>query len=196
MKPISQHAIVPILASAFLLMGAKGPLATPVKQQIKWCSGDLDSSSGLREVVESKAPLNPIQDSSNPSFFTDNAVYVSTLQLKKNNLSFIAYLQGAEFCGSGGCTALVLSREPKSGKFIRDARISGVRLPILALRSIHNGVRDLAYLESGGGIIKSRWAVTKFNGQRYIKFASRPRSTNLKSSKELRSLQGDFCRLR
>lgn len=76
----------------------------------------------------------------------------------------IVYLEGQSWCGSGGCTALVLRRRGASYRIVTSMTI--VRLPILVLNQVENGWKSLAVRVGGGGI-RPHEAVLPFNGKSY-----------------------------
>jgi hypothetical protein len=82
----------------------------------------------------------------------------------------IVYLTGRGWCGSGGCTMLVLTQEGSSYKVI--SRIPAVRLPIRVLESKSHGWRDLSVFIQGGGILRGYEERVRFNGESYSKEAS------------------------
>lgn len=77
----------------------------------------------------------------------------------------IVYLTGNAWCGSGGCTALVLAREESSYKLI--TKITIARLPIRVLTSTTNGWHDVAVVVQGGGIKRAYVAKLSFDGRTY-----------------------------
>lgn len=77
----------------------------------------------------------------------------------------IVYLSGRQWCGTGGCTTLVL--EPTAGWFRIVGTITIARPPIRVLDSTSNGWRDLAVWVQGGGIQPGYEAILPFNGKAY-----------------------------
>lgn len=76
----------------------------------------------------------------------------------------IVYLMGNEWCGSGGCTLLVL--EQSGDGFTVRGRATIARTPIAVLTSTNHGWRDLV-VQVGGGGGWSGQAVLPFRGDRY-----------------------------
>ncbi len=74
-------------------------------------------------------------------------------------------LSGNVWCGSGGCTSLVLSREGRSYRVI--SKITITQLPIRVLQTSHHGWRDLGVTVAGGGIGPSYEAALAFDGHTY-----------------------------
>ena len=77
----------------------------------------------------------------------------------------VVYPMGDDWCGSGGCTALVLKANGESFRVV--GRILTTRLPIQLLDSRTNGWRDLAARVQGGGVIRPYYVILRFNGKRY-----------------------------
>ena len=79
----------------------------------------------------------------------------------------IVYISDYEgmWCGSGGCTTLVLKPKGASYEIIGDT--PATRPPFRILRSRTNGMHDIGYLRCGGGIVRCYEAALRFNGRRY-----------------------------
>lgn len=77
----------------------------------------------------------------------------------------IVYLEGPEWCGSGGCTLLILKQVDASFKVL--GRVPIVRPPIRILPSANNEFPDIGVQVQGGGIQPGYEAVLSFNGKRY-----------------------------
>lgn len=84
----------------------------------------------------------------------------------------IVYVSGQDWCGSGGCTMLILKPADSSFKVL--GRVTIVQLPIRVLRSMHNGHPDIGVYVQGGGILSGYEAVLAFNGKRYPSNPSTP----------------------
>ena len=65
----------------------------------------------------------------------------------------IVYLIGGGWCGSGGCTTLILGPQDTSYKVI--TKMTVTRLPIRVLTTTSNGLHDLPVVVRGGGILKT-----------------------------------------
>jgi hypothetical protein len=88
------------------------------------------------------------------------------VDLKDNGkLDAVVYLTGNGWCGSGGCTTLILS--PKDASYDVVAKITVTRLPIRVLTTKSNGWHDIAVRVQGGGVIRAYDAELRFNGQTY-----------------------------
>ncbi len=76
----------------------------------------------------------------------------------------ILYLSGRAYCGSGGCTLLVLT--PEAGRYRPITRMSVSRLPVRQLDSETHGWHDLGVTVGGGGMAASE-AWMRFDGNVY-----------------------------
>ena len=79
----------------------------------------------------------------------------------------IVYLLGNEWCGSGGCTTLVLSRDGSTWQIV--STITLTSRPIRILQGITNGWHNIGVLVQGGGVQKSYEAELSFDGKSYQK---------------------------
>jgi hypothetical protein len=77
----------------------------------------------------------------------------------------IVYVSGQRWCGSGGCTMLIL--EPTESTFRAIGRVTIVQPPIRLLPSMHGGRPDIGVSVQGGGIQPGYEAVLSFNGKSY-----------------------------
>jgi hypothetical protein len=76
----------------------------------------------------------------------------------------IVYVAGRSWCGSGGCTTLVLARDA-SYKVV--TKITITRLPIRVLPTKSHGWHDLAVWVQGGGNPRGYEAELSFDGKSY-----------------------------
>jgi hypothetical protein len=77
----------------------------------------------------------------------------------------VVYLIGACWCGSGGCTTLVLAPEASTYRLVSE--ISITRPPIRVLKRVSRGWRSLGVWVQGGGIQPGYEAVLRFDGSTY-----------------------------
>lgn len=77
----------------------------------------------------------------------------------------IVYLMGRQWCGSGGCSALIL--EPRGSSYRLITKTTITQLPIRVLETQTNQWRDIGVQVSGGGIQKGYEARLRFNGRKY-----------------------------
>lgn len=90
---------------------------------------------------------------------------VASISLNGKTEDVFVYISGRNWCGSGGCTALLLRPFGASFKVIN--KFTLVRLPIRVLPSKNNGWNDIAMRVQGGGTAQGYTAILKFNGHRY-----------------------------
>jgi hypothetical protein len=79
----------------------------------------------------------------------------------------VVYLRGRKWCGSGGCTLLMLEKHGDDWKVI--SKIPVVHLPIRILNKKHNGWHDLSVRVGGGGITESYDVDLHFDGKKFSK---------------------------
>ena len=77
----------------------------------------------------------------------------------------IVYLVGRDWCGSGGCTALILASEASSYKVVTELTVT--QLPVRILTGTSNGWRNLGVWVQGGGIQPGYEAELLFDGKTY-----------------------------
>jgi len=77
----------------------------------------------------------------------------------------LVYMRGRQWCGSGGCTTLILSRGMDSWKVV--SKIPVTRPPIKVLSSTSNGWHDVGVTVGGGGIQTSYEVRLRFDGHTY-----------------------------
>jgi hypothetical protein len=77
----------------------------------------------------------------------------------------ITHITGRDWCGSGGCTTLVLKAEGSSYRTV--ARLTITRPPIRVLTTKSHGWRDIGVWMQGGGIQPGYEADLFFNGKSY-----------------------------
>ena len=90
----------------------------------------------------------------------------------------IVYLIGSEWCGSGGCNTLILTRNDSSWRTVTE--ISITQLPIRVLTNTSHGWRSLGVWVQGGGIRSGYEAELRFNGKSYPRNPSVPPARQLK----------------
>jgi hypothetical protein len=94
----------------------------------------------------------------------------------------LVYLSGPKWCGSGGCSLLILRPDGPSWKVI--TRTTVTQLPIRVLSTKTNGWHDLAVGVRGGGIQAGYEARLRFNGRKYPGNPSSPPAQKLRTNAE------------
>jgi hypothetical protein len=77
----------------------------------------------------------------------------------------VVYLTGEEWCGSGGCTTLVLA--PRGTSYEVIGYLTTTWLPIRVLARKSHGWHDVGVWAAGAGIVRPHEAVYSFNGRKY-----------------------------
>ena len=88
----------------------------------------------------------------------------------------IVYLMG-NWCGSGGCTTLILTQEGSAWRIV--TKITITRPPIRVLANISHGWHSIAIWVQGGGIQPGYEAELLFNGKTYPRNPSVPPARRL-----------------
>jgi len=98
--------------------------------------------------------------------FEDRTTRYSVAQVSINNgpAMKLVYLSGQSWCGSGGCTALLLKEVGMTFKIVNKFTLA--RLPIHVLPSTTKGWHDMTMPVRGGGV-SDRVAILRYNGSRY-----------------------------
>jgi len=77
----------------------------------------------------------------------------------------LVYLMDPDWCGSGGCSLVILSHRQDGYRVLLRSTIT--RLPIMLLATNSHGWRDIGVTIHGGGIMQAYEARFRFNGHRY-----------------------------
>jgi hypothetical protein len=90
----------------------------------------------------------------------------------------IVYFSGNSWCGSGGCTTLILAPDGSSYRVV--TKITVARPPIRVLKMSSNGWHNISVRVRGGGIQPGYEAELKFNGTSYPANPSVPPAREVK----------------
>ncbi len=114
----------------------------------------------------------------------DTTTKVATVQVKFENgkSEDLVYVSGQRWCGSGGCTLLILTPSEASFKLL--GKVTIAQLPIRLLPSMQNGRPDIGVTVQGGGISEGYEAVLSFNGESY------PRNPSVPPARKTSAVQG------
>jgi len=77
----------------------------------------------------------------------------------------LIYLTGDGWCGSGGCTLLIVKQTDAGFKIV--SRIPATRTPIMLLKSKSHGWRNIGVFLQGGRLVEGYEAELRFNGAKY-----------------------------
>lgn len=94
----------------------------------------------------------------------------------------IVYLTGNAWCGSGGCTVLILALTDSSFDVVGTTTV--VRLPIRVSPKKSHGWDDIIVRVQGGGITHAYDAVLPFNGKTYPHNPTVPPAVPAKGAKQ------------
>lgn len=144
-------------------------MATPLAAQTGDAAAPLADARAMI-AAESSAPPSPV-----PFSVIDYVRNYVTERGGEGSQSMIAVIPGSDlfaamligpaWCGSGGCSMLVVRPEEQSYALVGD--ISLVRDPVRVLDSQSNGLPDLSVYVGGGGIAEGYEALLAFDGQTY-----------------------------
>ena len=118
------------------------------------------SEEGLKKFLQ-KYDGNPASPDERTTRYS-----AATVDLRDDGASeVIVYLIGPRWCGSGGCSMLVLAPEGTSYKVITKTTVT--QPPVRVLLTKTNGWHDLGVRVQGGGIQPGYEARLAFNGRKY-----------------------------
>jgi hypothetical protein len=89
----------------------------------------------------------------------------------------LVYLMGNEWCGSGGCTTLILQRNGSAWRIVRKILIT--RPPIYLFADTSHGWHNIGVWVQGGGIQPGYEAELRFDGTAYPSNPSMPPARRL-----------------
>jgi hypothetical protein len=140
----------------------------------------IGASIGLQATAASTGPGEPLKEFLrgylNPGRVaadkTTRITAVSVNTKGKAAKEQVVYVSGQGWCGSGGCTLLIL--EPNDSSFRVLGRVTIVQLPVRLLSSMEHGHPDIGVWVQGGGIQPGYEAVLSFDGTTYSENPSLP----------------------
>ena len=94
-------------------------------------------------------------------------------------LEAFVYVTDQAYCGSGGCTLVVLSPQGTSYRVVLRSTVT--QLPIRVLQTSTRGWRDVGVTVAGGVITRAYTARLRFDGHRYPSNPTVPPAVPLKS---------------
>jgi hypothetical protein len=107
-----------------------------------------------------------------------SAAFVDLRDDGKNEV--LVYLSSNGWCGTGGCTMLILA--PEGSSYTLVTRTTITRLPIRVLVTKSNGWHDISVVVAGGGIQPGYEADLSFDGKTYPSNPSVPPARRLKGT--------------
>lgn len=121
-------------------------------------AGEKPAPPNLTKFLRTNLRIDPSSD-------RDSRFSVTTAKLNGKNISYVVYLTGNDWCGSGGCTALIL--QPSGIGFRVINHFTLARLPIKVLPTRTHGWQDLSMPRQGGGSVGAQTVVFRFDGAKY-----------------------------
>ncbi len=121
-----------------------------------------------------------LQDYLRDAFLGDGKTtnyFSAFVDLNDSGGQVFVYLADQQWCGSGGCTLLILATEGSSYRTV--TRITIVRPPICLLATKSNGWYDISVGVQGGGIQPGYEAKLSFDGKTYPRNPSVPPAQRL-----------------
>lgn len=117
------------------------------------------SEESLRKFLQGFVKIPPLPEDHSTRYIDAR---VDLNDDKKSEV--IVYLTGP-WCGSGGCTTLILVPEGPTYKVL--TKLTAVQLPIRVLAATSNGWHSLGVWVQGGGILSGYEAILVFDGKTY-----------------------------
>jgi hypothetical protein len=166
------QSIKRLLAVALLV--AAVPIGVLRGQQSTIASSSQDES--LKEFLRNY--LNPGR------LVPDKTTRITAVSVKTKTEAAVEvlYVSGQHWCGSGGCTLLIL--EPHGTSFRVLGRVSIVQLPVRLLPSTNNGYPDFGVRVKGLGNQAGYEAELSFNGATY------PKNPSISPAQHLSRIEG------
>jgi hypothetical protein len=145
-----RRALVAKAAIVLLTLSGSALAATPEQ---------VEADASLMRFL--RARLKPTEPAQEQRTGTATQVRVAWIDLNGDgHAEALVYVSGADWCGSGGCSLLVLERNGAGYRVRGDLGVT--RLPVAVLSERTSGWRHLSVLVAGGGIIPGRRAVVPF----------------------------------
>lgn len=134
-------------------------------------------------LQQRQSPQAFVRDFVNKSpFASESATRFSMAQVPGTDLT-VVYLSGQIWCGSGGCTLLILKSSDAGYSIL--GKVSLANLPIRLLNSTHHGLPDIGIVVKGGGISSAHEVALQFDGSHYPSNPTTVRGTTEKGPGEV-----------
>jgi hypothetical protein len=145
--------IAAVVVAAFMFLGA-GPLAGSQNRP----AGDRDSS--LKQFLQRYVGLPPDEIEKGTRY---SAAFVDLRD--EGDQEVIVYLSSDGWCGTGGCTLLILAPEGTSYRVV--TKVPATDLPIRIFATKSNGWKNIGVVKRMGAVQPAREAVLSFDGRTY-----------------------------
>lgn len=158
------------LLLTLLLLNIACAQSVPTTHVFPQARSAISSSESARREPEREESLRRFlqQYEGNPASPAERTTRYAAAFVDLNddgNDEVIVYLIDNKWCGSAGCSALVLGRQGSS--YRRVTKMTVTQLPIRVLLTKTNGWHDLGVWVQGGGIQRGYEAKLRFNGNKY-----------------------------
>jgi hypothetical protein len=117
------------------------------------------TDESLKKFLQSYTKIPGLPEDKTTRYFD------SLVDLNGDGKEVIVYLTGPQWCGSGGCTALILAPEGSSYRVV--TKVTVAQRPIRVLSTTSNGWHSLGVWVHGGGVQGGHEAILIFNGKTY-----------------------------
>lgn len=153
---MQRHVLIPgaLLLGAFILGSS---LASQTAQE-----------PSLQQAESLKAFLQRYLGKPDPGFKQVSPTRYSSAFVDLNDdgtKEVIAYITGRDWCGTGGCTMLILI--PEGGSYKAITRVPAVRLPVRMLATKSNAWHDISVVARINGTEPLYEAILSFDGKSY-----------------------------
>jgi hypothetical protein len=171
--------VISYLAAILCCREITGPTVIPPESKSRWiivllvlvsCSalsfGQYQSSTANESVNVRQFLQQYLGADSYPSWSRPMHYFAGFVDLNGTGSNeVIVYLMNGAWCGSGGCTTLILA--PEKSSYCAVTRVSATWPPIRILETRSHGWRDIGVWVQGGGIQPGYEAVLHFDGKEY-----------------------------
>lgn len=135
-------------------------IANAAQSQQQTAAASAESGAALKTALQINLKDPPLEDDKTTRYW-DGWIDLND----DGRQECIVYITGLDWCGSGGCTTLIL--KPENESFTVITRMTITRAPIRVLTTKSNGWHNLTVLVAGGGINPGYEAELHFDGQSY-----------------------------
>ncbi len=149
-----------ISAAAFISEGVSAQ-KNVAPRILRYVKSEKKPDAKIEEIIRKEIELDKTGEYKTEYYYN----FVDLNGDKKNEV--LVYVEGFINCGTGGCNSLLL-RQNEKGEYELMTFFSPVRSPIIVSQHKTKGWQDLIFFNSGGGIMKGYYSVSKFNGKSYI----------------------------
>jgi len=169
--------VVVAVVAGVMFLGASC-LAQPQQQS------RTDRDGSLKHFLQSFVGLPPDEGENDTQY---SAAFVDLRDDGAQEV--IVYLSGSAWCGTGGCTMLILAPEGMSYKVVTKTTVT--RLPIRVLTTKSNGWHDISVVARINGIEPLYDSILSFDGKTYPNNPSMPPAHRLKGKVEGKTVMSE-----